>query len=254
MPGRTPSNLKLSPRRIGIMGFSAGGHLASTAATHFDAGQPDHPDPVERLSCRPDFAVLGYPVISFTESFGHKGSVRNLLGDNPTAELLDLLSNEKQVTKETPPTFLVSHRGRHRVFRPENSVAFYMACRKAGVPAELHVYRFGPHGVGLSPGDPVTFTWKDRLADWLRASGLVGRRRTRGGRRDHSARRPAVEVGCGHIRASGFAVQADRLRHGPQRQVQRVGDERSGVGNVPAAGHRVGRRRSSANRGQLPPL
>ncbi len=164
--------LSLSPKRIGIMGFSAGGHLSSTAATHFDAGRPDNPDPVERVSCRPDFAVLGYPVISFTESFGHKGSIRNLLGDSPTAELLDLLSNEKQVTKETPPTFLF-HTGEDTGVPAENSVAFYMACRKAGVPAELHVYRYGPHGVGLSPGDPVTFTWKDRLADWLRASGLL---------------------------------------------------------------------------------
>jgi acetyl esterase/lipase len=164
--------LKLSPRRIGIMGFSAGGHLASTAATHFDPGRPDQSDPVERVSCRPDFAILGYPVISFTESFGHKGSVRNLLGDNPSEELLNLLSNEKQVTAETPPVFLF-HTGEDTGVPAENSLAFYAACRKAGVPAELHVYRYGPHGVGLSPGDPVTFTWKDRLADWLRASGLL---------------------------------------------------------------------------------
>jgi acetyl esterase/lipase len=164
--------LGVSSRRIGIMGFSAGGHLASTAATHFDAGQSDHSDTIERVSCRPDFAILGYPVISFTEPFAHKGSARNLLGDNPSQELLNSLSNEKQVTKETPPTFLF-HTGEDTGVPAENSVAFYLACRKAGVPAEMHIYRYGPHGVGLSPGDPVTFTWKDRLADWLRASGLL---------------------------------------------------------------------------------
>lgn len=164
--------LGLSPQRIGIMGFSAGGHLASTAATHFEAGRPDNPDATERVSCRPDFAILAYPVISFTEPFSHKGSARNLLGDKPSQESLDLLSNEKQVTKETPPIFLF-HTGEDTGVPPENSVAFYLACRKAGVPVEMHIYRYGPHGIGLSPGDPVTFTWKDRLADWLRASGLL---------------------------------------------------------------------------------
>jgi acetyl esterase/lipase len=164
--------LGLSARRIGIMGFSAGGHLASTAATHFDQGRPEDPDPVGRFSCRPDFAVLCYPVISFTQPFTHKGSVSNLLGSNPTPELLELLSNEKQVTPETPPTFLF-HTGEDSGVPAENSVAFYSACRKAGVPAELHIYANGPHGIGLSPGDPVTFTWKDRLADWLKTSGFL---------------------------------------------------------------------------------
>lgn len=164
--------LHLSPQRIGIMGFSAGGHLASTAATHFDAGRPDDSDLIERASSRPDFAVLGYPVISFTEPFAHRGSARNLLGENATAEMLEQLSNDKQVTKETPPTFLF-HTDEDKGVPAENSVAFYLACRKAGVPAELHIYRFGPHGVGLAPGDPVTSTWKDRLADWLRVSGLL---------------------------------------------------------------------------------
>jgi acetyl esterase/lipase len=164
--------LQVAPERIGVMGFSAGGHLASTAATRFDAGKPDSSDPVERVSSRPDFAILAYPVISFTEPFSHKGSARNLLGDDPTPEMLQSLSNDQQVTKETPPTFLF-HTGEDTGVPPENSVAFYLACRRAGVPAELHIYRFGPHGVGLSPGDPVTYTWKDRLADWLRASALL---------------------------------------------------------------------------------
>ena len=166
------AELGLAADRVGILGFSAGGHLASTAATHFDGGDSQASDPMERLSSRPDFAVLGYPVVSFQEPIGHRGSARNLLGNDPTVEKLESLSNERQVTKDTPPVFLF-HTGEDTGVPAENSVAFFLACRKMGVPAELHVYRYGPHGVGLSPGDPVTFTWKDRLADWLRASGLL---------------------------------------------------------------------------------
>jgi len=161
------ANLGLSPTRIGIMGFSAGGHLASTAATHFDAGKPDAADPVDRVSCRPDFAILGYPVISLTADFAHRGSAKNLLGENPEPALLDDLSNEKQVTQETPPTFLF-HTAEDTGVPAENSLAFFMALRKAKVPAELHIYQQGPHGVGLAPGDPALNSWKDRLGDWLR--------------------------------------------------------------------------------------
>jgi acetyl esterase/lipase len=166
------SRLRVAESRIGIMGFSAGGHLAATATTHFDAGDSASSDPVERVSSRPDFAILCYPVISLQEPFAHGGSRRNLLGENPDPKLVESLSNETQVTDKTPPVFLF-HTAEDAGVPVENSLAFFEACRRAHVPAELHVYQFGPHGVGLSPGDPVTGTWKERLADWLRASGFL---------------------------------------------------------------------------------
>jgi acetyl esterase/lipase len=162
---------KLDPNRIGIMGFSAGGHLASTVGTHFDQGDSEAKDPVDRASSRPDFMILCYPVISLTE-YTHRNSVKNLLGQNPDQALLDNLSNEKQVTAETPPTFLF-HTSADRVVAPENSVLFYLALRKAKVPAELHVYQEGSHGAGLAMKDEVLTTWKDRLADWLKTRGLL---------------------------------------------------------------------------------
>lgn len=162
----------VAPSRIGILGFSAGGHLASTAATHFDEGDKASDDAVARQSSRPDFAVLCYPVISFTEKFGHTGSAKNLLGENSSPELLENLSNDKQVTANTPPTFLF-HTGEDPGVPVENSLAFYAACRRAKVPAELHVYQDGPHGVGLGFADPAVFGWKDRLAAWLQSNGFL---------------------------------------------------------------------------------
>jgi acetyl esterase/lipase len=162
----------IQPDRIGIWGFSAGGHLASTAGTHFDSGKPDVPELVERFSSRPDFLILGYPVISFTTGYTHKGSRRNLLGEPADPALAELLSNEKQVTPQTPPTFLF-HTDADQGVPPENSVLFYLALRKAGVPAELHIYERGRHGVGLAPGDAVLSSWPARLADWLRVRGLL---------------------------------------------------------------------------------
>jgi acetyl esterase/lipase len=162
------AEFQVNPAKIGIMGFSAGGHLSATAATHFDSGNPSSSDPVERVSSRPDFAVLAYPVITFTEeAYVHKGSRRNLLGDTPDAKLVETLSNERAVTRETPPCFLF-HTNADTGVPPENSVLFYLALRKHGVPAELHIYENGPHGVGLAWSDIVLSTWPARLADWLR--------------------------------------------------------------------------------------
>ena len=162
---------RLLPDRIGIMGFSAGGHLASTAGTHFDAGDSGAADPIDRLSSRPDFLVLCYPVISFT-NFPHQGSRRNLLGENADPKLVENLSNETQVTAQTPPTFLF-HTTTDATVPVENSVMFYSALRKAGVPAELHIYERGPHGVGLAQTDEALSSWPARLADWLRVRGLL---------------------------------------------------------------------------------
>jgi acetyl esterase/lipase len=165
----------VDPERIGIWGFSAGGHLASTAGTHFDAGKPDAEDPIERMSCRPDFLILAYPVITMETPVTHAGSRNNLLGKEPDSKLVEYYSNEKQVTAKTPPTFLF-HTSADTAVLPENSVRFYLALVKAGVPAELHIYEKGPHGVGLAPKDPVLGTWKDRLEAWLRGRGLLERK------------------------------------------------------------------------------
>lgn len=165
---------QVDPKRIGVLGFSAGGHLASSAGTHFDAGKTDAADAVDRVSCRPDFMVLVYPVITFTQPFMHRGSRRNLLGPNPTTDLIRLMSNELQVTKDTPPTFLV-HGNDDKAVPPENSVAFYQALRKANVPAELHIYLHGKHGFGMrNPNDPVA-SWTRRCEAWLRDLGMLAR-------------------------------------------------------------------------------
>ncbi len=161
----------VAPDRIGIMGFSAGGHLASTAGTHFDAGKADAADPIDRMSSRPDFLVLCYPVISFGQ-YAHQGSKNALLGPNPDPKLVENLSNELQVTPQTPPTFLF-HTTTDATVPVENSVLFYLALRRAGVPAEMHIYERGPHGVGLAQTDEALSSWPARLADWLRVRGLL---------------------------------------------------------------------------------
>ena len=163
----------VDPTRVGILGFSAGGHLASTLGTHFDAGDAAAADAVERVSSRPDLLILIYPVITM-RGLTHAGSKRNLLGPRPSPDAVALLSNEEHVTKETPPAFLV-HTTTDAAVPVENSMMFAAALRRAGVPFELHLYERGPHGFGLGEKDPVLATWPARCADWLRLHGFTNR-------------------------------------------------------------------------------
>jgi acetyl esterase/lipase len=162
----------VNPSRIGIMGFSAGGHLASTAGTHFDAGNASAPDPIDRVSSRPDFMILGYPVITLKDPYAHKGSRTFLLGANPDPALVASLSNETQVTRDTPPTFIV-HATDDTTVPIQNSIMFYEALHAADVPVEMHILQAGRHGFGLGTGNPALSTWPSMLETWLRARGLL---------------------------------------------------------------------------------
>jgi acetyl esterase/lipase len=162
----------LDPARIGVMGFSAGGHLASTASTYFDSGNAASADPIDRVSSRPDFAILGYPVITLTEPWTHQTSKTMLLGEKADQSLAHNLSTETRVTPETPPTFLF-HTNADTTVPAENSVQYFLALRKAGVPAELHIFKDGAHGAGLAMQDPALSEWPKVLANWLRASGFL---------------------------------------------------------------------------------
>jgi acetyl esterase/lipase len=162
----------VDPSKIGILGFSAGGHLCSTAVTHFDAGDAKADDPVMRQSSRPDFGVLCYPVIAFDQPFTHKGSQKNLLGEGATAEQVAGLSNERQVTDQTPPCFLW-HTWEDKGVPPENSVVFYQALLARKIPAELHIFEKGRHGLGLAKDTPGTSAWPDVCIAWLKYRGIL---------------------------------------------------------------------------------
>jgi acetyl esterase/lipase len=164
---------QVDPKRVGIMGSSAGGHLASTAVTHFDAGKPDAADPIERQSSRPDIGILCYAVITMGPNT-HQGSRNNLLGKEPSPELVELLSNETQVTKDTPPCF-VWHTVEDKAVKVENSLDFAAALQRNGVPFDLHVYEKGRHGIGLADKPPFTnpHPWAKDLVFWLKEQGFV---------------------------------------------------------------------------------
>jgi len=163
---------KLDGGRVGVLGFSAGGHLASTAATHFDAGDDKATDAVDRQGSRPDVAVLIYPVIMLSGPHAHGGSRDNLLGEDAPQEMIDLLSNEKRVTDKTPPTFLV-HSMDDTPVPPENSLEFARSLRAHRVPHELHLFDHGGHGYGLGGEDKALRMWPDLCAAWLEGRGFL---------------------------------------------------------------------------------
>lgn len=159
--------------KVGVLGFSAGGHLAASVSVHHDAGKADAEDEVERLSCRPDFAVLCYAVIAFGSDCTHQGSQRNLLGEDAAPELVAKMSCERQVDEHTPPTFLW-HTHDDPVVPAKNSLLYYEALLAHGVPAELHVFEHGPHGLGLARGYEAV-TWTDLCRRWLERRGVLSR-------------------------------------------------------------------------------
>jgi acetyl esterase/lipase len=156
----------IDPAQIGIMGFSAGGHLASTLSTHYDAGNPQSHDPVEQQSCRPDFSILMYPVVSSDPNIWHRGSFVALLGEDPTDKLLLHYSNEKQVNQQTPPAILI-HSADDKSVPVQNSIRYYEALLHNNVSAEMHLYPNGGHGYSLALGRGHLATWPDRVIEWI---------------------------------------------------------------------------------------
>jgi len=161
----------VDPKHIGIIGFSAGGHLSSTVSTQFDQGNPQAEDPIFRHSSRPDAAILCYPVIGMGKPYTHQGSQRNLLGENADPDLVASMSSEDRVNENTPPTFLL-HTQEDKVVVVENSLAYYSALARHKVPSELHIFPLGPHGIGLAQKYPEASLWPKLCLNWLRAQGF----------------------------------------------------------------------------------
>lgn len=162
----------IDPNQIGILGFSAGGHLASTAATHYRKSAYEQKDAADQVSCRPDFAVLVYPVITLEPPYHHGGSRRNLLGDNPSPEQIHEFSNQYHVDANTPPTLLV-HADDDKGVPPQNSILYYEALKKANVPAEMHIFLKGGHGFGMKKGIGPAENWPDLCRQWMQASAIL---------------------------------------------------------------------------------
>lgn len=162
----------IDPNRIGVLGFSAGGHLVTTLATHFDEGNPNHPDPIERVSSRPDLVIPIYPVVSFIESYAHAWCRQCLLGENPSFAQLEDLSAERRVTPNTPPMFLV-HSIDDESVPPHHSLNLAIALSEAKVPYELHIYGGGGHGYGLGAQTPFAHAWPQECARWLKERGFL---------------------------------------------------------------------------------
>lgn len=158
----------VDPRKVGIAGFSAGGHLASTLSTHFDPGNKDSSTPVGRLSCRPDFSVLLYPVVTFKEEWGHMGSRENLIGKTNDWRIIQNFCNELQVTKQTPPAFIALADDDTGV-KPRNSIEYYLALKREGIPAELHIFKEGGHGFGMHKTGKAHDQWPLMLVEWMKA-------------------------------------------------------------------------------------
>jgi len=162
----------IDPQKVGIAGSSAGGHLASTVGTHFDTGIKDSSDPIDKISCRPDFMLLLYPVVTFNEEFGHMGSRKNLIGEGNDWKMVEEYSNELHVTPETPPTFLVLADD-DKAVPPRNSVEFYLALKKNNVPAEMHIFQEGGHGFGMKKKNLPVEEWPNLFYNWLEAMKFV---------------------------------------------------------------------------------
>jgi acetyl esterase/lipase len=165
---RNAEKWNIDPHKIGIIGFSAGGHLASTLSTHYDEKVYE---PKDTLSARPDFSLLIYPVITMDSSFTHAGSRRNLIGLNPSAEAIKRFSNELQINDKTPPAFIV-HSADDKVVPVKNSMVYYEALVKYGIPSELHVFQKGGHGYGMAGGKDTQSAWPELCIRWLKASGF----------------------------------------------------------------------------------